>query len=283
MSGERFISWHKARTALILLPLLSYTFVVTGPFFWTASMSFRLAPEIDANPYGPPIPFHVGNYVYAFTKFGFGRYMMNSAFVTAFALSITTIATSMAAYGFARRRYNFPLREPIFLLIFLSIMFPPQISLLALFQILVKYNLYNTLWGLILVYSASALPFNIYILRAFFAQIPQELEDAARIDGCSDWHAFWRVMFPIARPAIATTITLNFINFWNEFLYAVTFITQQRLRTLPLAVMFFMGEAYLDIGMLAAGVMVSSLPVIILYLFLSEQFIRGMTAGAIKG
>ena len=270
-------------TGIIVLICLFFTAIVAGPFLWTAIMSFRLTTEIDANHYGLPNPLHFENYIYAFTKFGFAQYMRNSAFVTGFALLIATSVTTMAAYAFARRRYVFLGREPLFLLIFISIMFPPQISLLALFQLLVKYKLYNTLWGLVLVYSASALPFNIYILRAFFAQIPQDIEDAARIDGCTDLQMFWRVMFPIARPAVATTVVLNFINFWNEFLYAVTFVTRQEARTLPLAVMFFMGEAYLDVGMLAAGVMVSSLPVLILYLFLSEQFIKGMTAGALKG
>jgi raffinose/stachyose/melibiose transport system permease protein len=135
---------------------------------------------------------------------------------------------------------------------------------------------------LVLVYSASALPFTTYILRSFFMQIPQDLEDAARIDGCSDRQLFWRVMFPIARPAVATMIMLNFINFWNEFLYAVTYTTSPDLRTLPLAITFFMGEAIVDYGMLAASLVVATLPVIVMYLFLSEWFIKGMTAGAVK-
>ena len=274
---------RKIGTTILLAVLLAYTFITFAPFLWTATMSFRTTNDILDNPYGISWPPYIKNYIYAFTKFGFLRYVGNSVFVTVCALAITTIVTSMAAFGFARQRYQFGLRELIYYLIFISIMFPPQISLLALFQILVRYNLYNTLWGLILVYSASALPFNIFLLRAFFAQIPQDIEDASRIDGCSDWQMFWRVMFPIARPAVATTIVLNFINFWNEFLYAVTFVTKQEARTLPLAVMFFLGEAYLDLGMLASGLMVSVLPVIILYLILSEQFIKGMTAGAIKG
>ena len=274
---------RKITTVILLTVLLCYTFIVFAPFLWTAAMSFRTTNDILDNPYGISWPPYLQNYVYAFTKFGFLRYVWNSTFVTVGALAITTVVTSLAAFGFARQRYRFRLREPIYYLIFISIMFPPQISLLALFQILVRYKLYNSLWGLILVYAASALPFNIYLLRSFFGQIPQDLEDASRIDGCNDWQMFWRVMFPIARPAVSTTIVLNFINFWNEFLYAVTFVTRQEARTLPLAVMFYLGEAWLDLGMLASGLMVSVLPVIILYLILSEQFIKGMTAGAIKG
>jgi multiple sugar transport system permease protein/raffinose/stachyose/melibiose transport system permease protein len=189
----------------------------------------------------------------------------------------------MAGYGFARKRFAFPWREPLFLLLFLSVMFPPQIMILALFQILIKYRLFNTLPGVILVYVATELPITIYLLRAFFAQIPQELEEAARIDGCTDWGMFWRVMFPMAKPAVATTFILNFLYFWNEFLYAVVFITRQEIRTLPLAIQFLVSDQYQDIGMLATGLMIASLPVLVLYLFLSEWFVKGMTAGAVKG
>ncbi len=154
--------------------------------------------------------------------------------------------------------------------------------ILALFKTMVKYHLYNTHLGLILVYSATELPLAIYLLRAFYAQIPQDIEDAARIDGCNDFSIFWRVMFPIAKPAVSTVLVLNLIRFWNEFLYASVLITKKEIRTLPLAIMFFLGEQYQDIGMLATGLVISSLPIIIVYLFLSEQFIKGMTAGAVK-
>lgn len=268
---------------LLTVLLLFFTFFIILPFLWTAVMSFRTTKDILENPYGFTWPPNLKNYIYAFTEFGFMRYTLNSVFVTVSALIVTTIVTSMAAFGFARQRFTFRLREPIFYLIFLSMMFPPQITLLSLFQILVNYHLYNTLWGLVLVYSASALPLNIFLLRTFFSQIPQDLEDAARIDGCNDWRMFWKVMFPIAQPALATTLIFNFIIFWNDFLYAVTFVTRQEARTLPLAMMFFMGESWTDLGMLASGLMVSILPVMILYLILSEQFIKGMTAGALKG
>jgi ABC-type glycerol-3-phosphate transport system permease component len=274
---------RKVGTTVILIVCVAYTVIISYPFLWTLVMSFRPSDQILDNPYGLAWPPYSKNYIYAFTKFNFPRYLFNSTFVTITALVITATLTSLAAYGFARRRYRFPLREPIYWFIFISIMFPPQITLLALYQVLVKYGLYNTLWGLIPVYSVSAFPFNIYVLRSFFAQIPQDLEDAARIDGCSDWALFWKVMFPIARPAIATTIVVNGIDFWNEFLYATTFIFRQEARTLPLAVMFFVGEGFANIGMMACGLIISALPLLILYSILSEQFIKGMSAGALKG
>jgi len=268
---------------LLLLPVLVYTAFSAGPYLWTAMMSLRTTDEIYRSHYGLPIPAHWNKYYVAWTEFGYATFFKNSAIVAAASVLLVTVLGAMAAFAFARRRYAFPLREPLFLLIFLSIMFPPQIMLLSLFQILVQYKLFNTLTGLVLVYTATELPLTIYLLRAFFAQIPSEMEEAARIDGCSDWAMFWRVMFPMALPAVATTVILNFIYFWNEFLYAVVFITQQQKRTLPLAIQFLVSDQYFDIGMLATGLMIATLPVLVLYLFLSEWFVKGMTAGAIKG
>jgi multiple sugar transport system permease protein/raffinose/stachyose/melibiose transport system permease protein len=268
---------------LLLVPVLAYTVFSAGPYVWTAMMSLRTTDEIYRSHYGLPIPAHWGKYHRAWTEFGYATYFRNSAIVTVAAVALVTVLGAMAAFAFARRRYAFPGREPLFLLVFLSIMFPPQIMLLALFQILVQYKLFNTLTGLVLVYVATELPLTIYLLRAFFAQIPTELEEAARIDGCGDWGLFWRVMLPMALPAVATTVILNFIYFWNEFLYAVVFITRQQSRTLPLAIQFLVSDQYFDIGMLATGLMIATLPVLVLYLFLSEWFVKGITAGAIKG
>jgi ABC-type glycerol-3-phosphate transport system permease component len=274
---------RRAGRALLLGPVLLYTAFSAGPYLWTAVMSLRTTDEIFRSHYGLPIPAHWDKFHRAWTEFGYGTYFRNSAQVTLASVVLVTVLGAMAAFAFGRRRYAFPGREPVFLLIFLSIMFPPQIMLLALFQILVQYRLFNTLTGLVLVYVVSELPLTIYLLRAFFAQIPTELEEAAWIDGCNDWRLFWRVMLPMALPAVATTVILNFIYFWNEFLYAVVFITRQQSRTLPLAIQFLVSDQYFDIGMLATGLMIATLPVLVLYLFLSEWFVKGMTAGAIKG
>jgi multiple sugar transport system permease protein/raffinose/stachyose/melibiose transport system permease protein len=273
----------KITRTILMLPVLAYTAFSAGPYAWTAVMSLRTTDEIYRSHYGLPIPAHWGKFYTAWTEFGYATYFRNSAIVSVVAVCLITVVGAMAAFGFARRRYAFRLREPLFLMIFLSVMFPPQIMILSLFQILIKYRLFNTLPGLILVYVATELPITIYLLRAFFAQIPQELEEAARLDGCTDWTMFWRVMFPIALPAVATTFILDFIYFWNEFLYAVVFITSQEIRTLPLAIQFLVSDQYQDIGMLATGLMIATLPILVMYLFLSEWFVKGMTAGAIKG
>ena len=117
----------------------------------------------------------------------------------------------------------------------------------------------------------------------YFAQLPGELEDASRIDGCSDWGPFWRVMLPLARPALLTVVLLNFIHFWNELLLAVTMVTRPALRTLPSAMMMFVGEHGANYGIAAASLVTAMLPMLLLYLAMSEKFIQGLTAGAIKG
>jgi multiple sugar transport system permease protein/raffinose/stachyose/melibiose transport system permease protein len=154
--------------------------------------------------------------------------------------------------------------------------------ILSLFQILLEYGLYNTLTGLVVVYVAAHIAITVYILEGFFAQIPQDLFDAARMDGYSDFEIFWRITLPIGVPAIFTTVTLNVIILWNEFLYAVVLLTEDEKRTLPLGIMHFMGSHQLDVGMLATGLMITIAPIILLYGFFSETMIKGMTAGAVR-
>jgi multiple sugar transport system permease protein/raffinose/stachyose/melibiose transport system permease protein len=153
---------------------------------------------------------------------------------------------------------------------------------MALFQIMVDYGLYNTLTGLTLAYVAFQLPITIYILESFFARIPSDLYDAARMDGYSEWQILWKISMPVALPALSTTIILNTILLWNEFLYAVVLITDETSRTLPLGIQKFMGDRMEDIGMIATGLMIAIVPVVLIYVFFSEKLIQGMTAGAVK-
>ena len=137
---------------------------------------------------------------------------------------------------------------------------PPQLLILSLFQILLQFGLYNTLLGLVLAYVATQLAMTVYILEGFFAQLPQDLFDAARMDGYSDFEIFWRITLPIGLPAVFTTVMLNFIILWNEFLYAIVLLTEDDKRTLPLGIMHFMGAHQLDVGMIATGLMISIAP-----------------------
>nr|WP_246399911.1 carbohydrate ABC transporter permease [Amaricoccus macauensis] len=186
----------------------------------------------------------------------------------------------MAAHALAR--YRFRGRRIVGAAIFSTIIFPPQITIIALFQIMVEYDLYDTRLGLMLVYVAIQLPLTVYLLEAFFARIPEALYEAAKIDGYGGIEVFWKITLPVGFPAIATTIILNFIHLWNDFLYAVVIISDDNKRTLPLGIQKFMGDQMEDIGMIATGMMIAVIPVVLFYAFFSERLIQGMTAGAVK-
>jgi ABC-type glycerol-3-phosphate transport system permease component len=268
------------KRALLLLLLCLYTSFAAGPFVWAAMMSLRTTTEIHRNHFALPSPAHWEKFSEAWFNSNYGIYFANSSQIVVSAVLILTIVGSMAAHCLAR--YRFRLNRVIYFVLFSTIIFPPQITIISLFQILVQYGLYNTKVGLTLVYVAIQLPLTIYILESFFARIPSDLFDAARMDGYSDWEIFWRVSFPIALPAVATTVILNFILLWNEFLYAVVLITEETNRTLPLGIQQFIGDSQEDVGMIATGLMIAIIPVVVVYAFFSEKLIQGMTAGAVK-
>jgi ABC-type glycerol-3-phosphate transport system permease component len=271
---------NAVKRSLLLAALSLYTAFAAGPFIWAAMMSLRTTSEITRDHFALPIPAHFEKFPLAWLYSNYSVYFVNSTTIVLSAVLIVTVVGAMAAHCFAR--YRFRLNRALYFLIFSTLIFPPQITIIALFQILVQYGLYNTKVGLIAVYVSIQLPLTIYILESFFARIPSDLFDAARIDGYSDWSIFWRVSFPIALPAIATSVILNFILLWNEFLYAVVLITDESNRTLPLGIQRFMGDQLEDVGMIATGLMIAIVPVILVYAFFSEKLIQGMTAGAIK-
>jgi ABC-type glycerol-3-phosphate transport system permease component len=268
------------RRAPLLAFVLVYTVISGGPFVWTAIMSLRTTPEILDRPYELPSHLHFEKFADAWTRSNYGTYFWNSTIVVVTAVTLITIIGAMLAHALARFRFRGS--RLVRFVILSGLILPPQLLILSLFQILVELGLYNTLTGLILVYVAGHLAITVYILEGFFTQIPQDLFDAARMDGYSDLEIFWRITLPIGAPALFTTVTLNFIMLWNEFLYAVVLLTDDDKRTLPLGIMHFMGSHQLDIGMLATGLMIAIGPIILLYGFFSEIMIKGMTAGAVR-
>lgn len=268
------------KRAIIILALSGYTLFAAGPFFWAAILSLRTTSEIQADPYILPEIVHWEKFSDAWFNSNYGTYFLNSVQVVLTSVAILTVVGAMAAHALAR--YRFRGNRAIYFVLFSTIVFPPQITIISLFQVLVGAGLYNSKLGLILVYVAIQLPLTIYILEGFFARIPADLFEAARMDGFSDWLIFWKVALPIAMPAVATTIILNFILLWNEFLFAVVLITDETSRTLPLGIQRFIGDTQEDIGMIATGLMIAIIPVVVVYAFFSEKLIQGMTAGAVK-
>ena len=183
------------RRSLLLLALSLYTSFAAGPFVWAAMMSLRTTTEIHRNHFAFPSPVHWEKFPDAWFNSNYGIYFANSLQIVVVAVLILTLVGAMAAHCLAR--YRFRLNRVIYFILFSTIIFPPQITIISLFQILVQYGLYNSKIGLTLVYVAIQLPLTIYILESFFARIPADLFDAARMDGYSDWEIFWRVAFPV--------------------------------------------------------------------------------------
>tara|TARA_B110000090_G_scaffold190786_1_gene222822 strand:- start:494 stop:1285 length:792 start_codon:yes stop_codon:yes gene_type:complete len=260
--------------------LVAYTVYSALPFVWVGTMSVRTTSEISADHYAWPSTFHWSKFKVAWADSNFDQYFMNSTIVVVTAVLLVTLIGAAAAHCLSR--YQFRGNRLIYFVLFSSIIFPPQIILISLFQVLVEYDLYNTRLGLIMVYIGLQLPLTVYLLEGFFARIPQDLFDAAKIDGYSDLEIFVRLVLPIGMPAVATAMILNFIMLWNEFLFAVVLIADEDLRTLPVGIQRFMGDYFQDIGMIATGMMISIIPVLIVYAFFSEKLIQGMTAGAVK-
>jgi len=267
------------RIPLVLFAAL-YTVLAGGPLLWVASMSLRTTAEIFKDPYGFPWPAHWEKFADAWFKSNYHAYFWNSAVVVVSAVALVTVVGAMAAHCLAR--YGFRGSRLVRFLILSGLILPPQLVILALFQILLDIGLYNTLTGFVVVYVATHIAITVYILEGFFAQIPQDLFDAARMDGYSDFEIFWRVTVPIGAPAIFTAVTLNFIVLWNEFLFAVVLLTDDDKRTLPLGIMHFTGSHQLDVGMAATGLMIAIVPIVVLYALFSETMIKGMTAGAVR-
>lgn len=280
------VKWQRRiRLALLTVVLMLFTLIVIIPFIWMVMLSLRTTGEILNDPYGLPSAPRWENYrkLMFDEDIKFYRFFLNSTFVTGFAILFTTILSTLGGYGFARQRYQFRFRGWLFMLLLFALMLPVQVLYLPQYRLMGEYGLLGSRWGLVLVYTALGLPVSTYLMSTYFAQLPSELEDAAQIDGCGHFRTFLQVMLPIARPALATVILLNFMHFWNELLLSITMLTDPEKRTLPAAMMMFVGENAADYGIAAASLVSAMLPVLMLYIVLSDRFIEGLTAGAVKG
>lgn len=285
LSREMQTFIRKFRTGLLSGVLVAFSLLVLVPFIWMALMSLRTTGDILSNPYGLPTEPRWENYTRLMLdpKILFYRNFGNSIFVTTFSLVLTTILAALGGYGFGRKRYDFKFRGVLFSVLLLAMMLPPQVMYIPQFKMIAEYGLLNSPWSLVLLYAALGLPVSTYLMATYFSQLPAEMEDAARIDGCNDLLMFMQVMLPMARPALSTVILINFMYNWNELLLALTMVTEPGMRTIQVAMMSIVGEHGADYGLAAASLVTSMVPVLALYLILSDRFIEGMTAGALKG
>jgi len=207
--------------------------------------------------------------------------LRNSLFVMLVVTLGVVVLCSLAAFVFARM--NFRSKGLMFNLFTLGLMFPVNIAILPVYLILRQLHLIDSLWGVIVVQIAFQLSGNILILRGFFTAIPAELQDAAYIDGCTAFGFFWRVLLPLARPALSAVAALTMIVSWNDFLIPLVILNSDKHWTLPLGTMQFQGQYGSDLALVSAFITLSAIPTIIFYIFAERQIVSGLTAGAVKG
>jgi raffinose/stachyose/melibiose transport system permease protein len=224
---------------------------------------------------------HFDNFRRAWEDGNFGSYLKSSAIVTVAVVVISTVLSILAGYAFGMMRFRFS--QPLFYLFLLGLMVPMEAMIVPLYYDLRDLQLTDTYWALILPQCGTSIAFGTFWMRAFFRSIPPSLVEAARIDGASSWFTLWRVLLPLAKPAVLTMVVLLFMWTWNEFLLALVMVSDEALRTAPLGLSFFLGRNSSDLTLLAAGAVIVALPVVVLYVFLQRHFIRGMVSGAVKG
>ena len=277
------ISAMKIKKTLIYLFLAVFTFIQIFPFYWLVTFSFKSNTEIfdSNNLVCLPKVWHLENFSKALMGGEILRYLLNSVFYAAVTVVVSTLLASMVAYAINRMYWK---AKGIVAAIFsLGIMIPVQATLLPLFQGLDRLGIRGGYLGLMLPYITFAMPMTVMILGGFFKALPREIEEAACIDGCNIFNMFFKIILPMIRPGIATSCIFAFLNTWNELLFANTFVDDAKYKTLPVGIMSFVGEHSTNWGIIGAGMVIATLPTVLIYLLLSKQVQESFTVGAVKG
>lgn len=276
-SGSKKIGFYLLETMLVI-----WAIVQLYPLFWLFLFSVKNNTEIfGGNILGFPRIWQWSNYSEALSSGNVGRYFINSSIVTILTIVISSILVSTSAYAIVRMKWKY---SKLVLTIFLTgMMVPIHATLLPLFIILKNLNLLNTYASLVIPYVAFAIPMGIFILTGFLYTIPRELEESAFLDGCSIYKSFYYIILPLIRPALATIAIFTYLSTWNELMFANTFINSDAIRTLTVGIMSLSGQYQTEWGPIGAGLVIATIPTILIYVLLSEQVQKSLVVGAVKG
>ncbi|MCY1152800.1 MAG: carbohydrate ABC transporter permease [Sphaerochaetaceae bacterium] len=261
--------------------LLFYAVAIIFPIFNMLISSFKTTSEIFKNPFSFPEEFQFSNYSTVWRKGGFAMYLVNSIVTTVGSIVFVVLFGSMAANGIARYKYR--MRMPVYLIFLSGLVLPLKAAIIPLFLLLKNLALIDNRWGLILIFTAMSLPSTVFILGGTMRSIPKDLEYAARIDGCNDLSIYRNVIIPLSAPSIALVTIYNIVPIWNDFFFPMVMISSDSKRTVPLGVSSFFGQYQIAWDLVFTALTIAIIPMIIVYLFMSKYFIKGMTAGAVKG
>ncbi|MCS7174436.1 carbohydrate ABC transporter permease [Pseudothermotoga sp.] len=257
-----------------------YALIILVPFTMMVLNSFKTMRELFLKPFSLPSKFSPDNFTKAWKFANIGVGYRNSLFVAGVTVLIVATLASMFAYMVSKYEFNF--RRTIFLYSMLGLALPARLAVIPIFILLRNMGLTNSLLGLILVYSSVNLPFSIFILKNFIDAVPNELCEAARIDGANVGYIYYRVILPLIKPALSIIAIVTFVNVWNDFFFPLILINDRSKATITLAVSIFFGEYSIQWPLLFAGLTLSIAPTVIMFLIFSRFFIAGMTQGAIK-
>jgi raffinose/stachyose/melibiose transport system permease protein len=263
------------------LVLSIFTLIIVVPILVMIFGALKTRGEMFTHPYTPPHPPPGAEFGTIQPPPSFWNLLRNSLITMLGSTVGVLVVCSLAAFVFARIQFRG--KDLAFNLLTLGLMFPITVAIMPVYLVIRQMNLIDNLWAVILVQTAFGLSGNILILRGFFLSIPVELQDAASIDGCSSFDFFWRILLPLAKPALAAVGALTMIVSWNDLLTPLILLNSDKLWTLPLGTMQFQGQYSSDMALTAAFVTLSALPAIIFYLFAERQIVAGLTAGALKG
>lgn len=260
--------------------LIALTLITLLPLIWMLSASFKLSTEVFSNPIRwIPETFHWDNYLKIWEKVDFALFTKNSAKLTILVTLIQLLTCSFAAYGFTKCK--FPGRDTLFLCYVATIAIPWQIFMLPQYIMMQKFHLVDSHLGYVLLSSFAA--FGVFLLRQFFLGIPNELLEAARIDGLSEYGIYFRIVLPLAKPAMATLAIFTFVNVWNDFMGPMIYFNSESNKTIPLGIRMFVGQYSTDYQLIMAASVVSLIPVIIMYAFCQRYFVQGIASSGLKG
>ncbi len=271
-------SWNGI--ALTSAFLFLYFLAVAYPLFWMLINSFKDTNEIFASSWSLPSEWLFSNYQEAWET-GVSKFFFNSLFVTVLTILFTVMLSAFCAYGLSR--FEFKGKTVILALLTAGLMFPPQVSLIPLYKLVQAIGIYDTHWALIIPYVAFRISLVMLLIRSFFLQIPKELEEAAYLEGCSSAGIFFRIYLPLSKPILVTSMLLTAYWAWNEFLFANIFIDSDSQKTITAGLLAFRDALYTNWGVLMAGLVISSLPLVVLFLFVQKYFVRGLADGGVKG
>jgi raffinose/stachyose/melibiose transport system permease protein len=260
--------------------LWSTTLIMLYPMLVVVLSAFKTTAEIYSSPFGLPQSFCTANLETIWRETTFPRYLANSVLVTGSSIVAIVVVATMAAYALAR--YTFRGNELIYLFFLSGLMLPLKLAIIPLFIQLTSIGMIDSRAGLVVIYTAMGLPSAIFILTGYLRSLPKELEESARIDGAGEARIMWSVMLPLARPAMVIAAINNAVPIWNDFFFPLVFIQTDALKTLPQGLTIFMGEFNTEWGVLFAGLTLAALPITLVYILLSRQFVAGMTSGAVK-